>query len=135
MTDVQAFLQPPSYLKSLSGTLADELCSKILYNAIYKKVLIITCSEDEAAGICFSIKNYVASKMSDKIKVRISTEGIEVGMAYGFIQCMSLEMWQSKQRSDFEGLLLVTDKSIRPLYISEKVGCKYLPTNTKKEDF
>lgn len=113
MIDIQSMLKPPTYLDSLNNVISSELCSKILYNALVKKVLILTRDEEEATGICYCVKTYVASKMSDKIKVKISKEGIEVGAAYGFIQCMSLETWQSEQRADFEGLLLVTDKTFR----------------------
>lgn len=133
MIDIQSMLKPPTYLDSLNNVISSELCSKILYNALVKKVLILTRDEEEATGICYCVKTYVASKMSDKIKVKISKEGIEVGAAYGFIQCMSLETWQSEQRADFEGLLLVTDKTFRPMYISEKSDFKYLPTKTKED--
>lgn len=132
MIDVKSLLKP-SYIDGLNSVVSDECCGRILYNSINKKVLILTNNEDEATGICYCIKNYVASKMSDKIKVKISVEGVEVGTAYGFIQCMSLEMWQSKQRNDFEGLLFVTNKTLRPMYISEKADFKYLPIKFKED--
>lgn len=99
---------------------------RILYNAVSREVLILTCTSDMAKEIKREIKCYVRNLMSRDIRIYDNSDGLNFG-AYQYIYIMDVDKWNRESRRPFSGLIISTKSGMQVEHVAGGNDVKLLP--------